>query len=166
MRICGIWLIIIPSLVIASCSSSQAGTGQASELPPSATEIVPAENSTENPLQFASPSDSTQMPSTPPVEKFVALSKKDLAGRLGVEADKITLVKSAEMLWLNAALGCPRPGQTYATGRVPGFQIWLEVEGIEYIYNTDFNGTLILCPELNPHAPNSTNDPTPGVPIR
>jgi hypothetical protein len=106
------------------------------------------------------------MPSTPRVEKFAALAKQDLASRLGVEADKITVVKSAEKLWLNAALGCPRPGVFYPAGRVPGFQIWLEVEGTEYVYNTDFNGTLILCPELNPHVPNSGTDPTPGVPIR
>jgi len=106
------------------------------------------------------------MPAAPPVEKFVALSKKDLASRLGIEADRITLVKTAEKLWLNAALGCPRPGVFYQAGRVPGFQIWLEAEGTEYIYNTDFNGTVVLCPELNPSIPNLPNDPTPGVPIR
>jgi len=39
------------------------------------------------------------------VEKFVALSKNDLARRLGIEADRITLVKTTEMLWLNIPLG-------------------------------------------------------------
>jgi hypothetical protein len=102
----------------------------------------------------------------PPVEKFVSLSKKDLAERLQIDTEKILLVKTAEMLWLNAALGCPRPGRFYEPGRVTGFQIWLDVEGTEYIYNTDFNGTVILCPELNPSVPNLPNDPTPGVPIR
>ena len=106
------------------------------------------------------------MPSTPPVEKFVALSKKDLADRLGVEVDKIILVKTVEKLWLNAALGCPRPGVFYPSGRMPGFQIWLDLEGTEYIYNTDLNGTVILCPELNPHVPNVNTGPTPGVPIK
>lgn len=160
-------LIILLSLVLGSCGVSQAGTEQAPELPPSEPQIVASENSPENPLQFINTPESVDMPSNlPPVEKYVSLAKKDLASRLGVEADKITLVKTAEMLWLNAALGCPRAGQFYPPGRVPGFQIWLDVEGNEYIYNTDFNGTVMLCPELNPLVPNSNNDPTPGVPIK
>lgn len=162
MRTHWISLMILLSLVLGSCGISPTGTEQAPTLPPAEPDIV----STENPLELEQTQESTEMPSTPPIEKFVALTKQDLASRLGVEADKITLVKSAEQLWLNAALGCPRPGVFYPSGRVPGFQIWLEVEGREYVYNTDFHGTVILCPELNPHAPGSTNDPTPGVPIR
>jgi hypothetical protein len=161
MRIYGMSLIFFLSLVLASCGVSQAETEQAPELPPSESENPP-----ENPLRFDNNPEATEMSSTPPVEKFVALAKEDLASWLGVEADKITLVKTAEMLWLNAALGCPRLGVFYPSGRVPGFQIWLEEEGTEYVYNTDFNGTVILCAELNPHAPGSPNDPTPGVPIR
>ena len=157
-----ILLIFLLSLSLGSCGGSQAGT----ELPPPNPEIVPPENSPENPLQFENTLDPTEMPSISPVEKFVTLTKEDLANRLGIEADKITLVKTVEKLWLNAALGCPRPGVVYPSGRVPGFQIWLEVDRVEYIYNTDFNGTVILCPELNPHVPNLPNDPTPGVPIR
>ena len=106
------------------------------------------------------------MPSMPPTEKFVQLAKQDLASRLNINPDTITLVKTEEKEWLNSALGCPRPGVFYPTGRMPGFQIWLEVEGTEYIYNTDLNGEVILCPELNPHVPNSDTGPTPGVPIR
>jgi hypothetical protein len=142
--------------------SSQAGTEQVPELPTEEPEIVP----TENPLEFERTSEATEMPSTPPVEKVVILAKEDLASRLSMEAGQITLVKSAEKLWLNAALGCPRPGVFYRAGRVPGFQIWLEAEGKEYVYNTDFNGTLVLCPELNPDVPGLDTGPTPGVPIR
>jgi hypothetical protein len=159
-------LVLLFSLTLGSCEIFQVGTGQAPELSPTDPQFVPSKDSTENPLQLIHTPEFAEMPSTAPVEKVVALSKKDLAGRLGVDADKITLVKTTEMLWLNAALGCPRPGVFYPSGRVPGFQIWLEVKGTEYIYNTDFNGTVILCPELNPSVPNLPNDPTPGVPIR
>jgi hypothetical protein len=151
MKALWIALTLVISLSLASCGLSEESSAKTPE----------------NPLQLSSTPESEEMPSNPPpVEKFVALSKKDLASCLGIEADKITLVKTAEMLWLNAALGCPRPGQFYASGRVPGFQIWLDVEGTEYVYNTDLNGKVILCPELNPHVPNSTTDPTPGVPIQ
>lgn len=154
--------IFLLALVSGNCGGSMPGTEQAPEISPTEPEIV----STENPLQLERTQQATEMPSTPPIEKFVALAKQDLASRLGVEADKITLVKSAEKLWLNAALGCPRPGVFYPAGRVPGFQIWLEAEEVEYIYNTDFSGTLILCPELNPHVPGLDTGPTPGVPIK
>ena len=162
MRSPWVLFIFLLSLVLGSCGVSQAAT----ELPPSNPKIVPSKSSADNPLQLDPTPEPTKMSSTPPVEKFVALSKTDLASRMGIEAEKITLVKTAEKLWLNAALGCPRPGQFYAQGRVPGFQIWLEVEGREYIYNTDFNGTVILCPELNPGVPNIDTGPTPGVPIK
>ena len=130
--------IFLLALVSGSCGGSPPRAEQVPDIPPSEPEIV----STENPLQLERTQEFTEMPATPPIEKFVALAQKDLASRLGVEADKITLVKSAEKLWLNAGLGCPRPGVVYPSGRVPGFQIWLEVEGTEYIYNTDFNGAV------------------------
>jgi hypothetical protein len=163
MRTYWILLVWLFALALGSCAVS---SEQFTESPPSNPHAAPTEPPSEDVLGFEQTLEPTEMPSTPPVEKFVALSKQDLANRLGIQADKITLVKTVEKLWLNAALGCPRPGQFYAAGRVPGFQIWLEVEGTEYIYNTDLNGTVILCPELNPHAPNADTGPTPGVPIR
>lgn len=155
------WTFLL-ALVTGNCGGSLPGTEQAPDIPPTEPEIV----STENPLQLERTPEATEMQSTAPVEKFVALAKEDLASRLGVEADKITLMKADEKLWPNSALGCPRPGVFYPSGRVPGFQIWLDIDGTQYVYNTDFNGTLILCPELNPHVPGLPNDPTPGVPIK
>ena len=154
MRTDWIKLILLLSLALESCGLSP-----------------PAEESSsstqESPIQLGNTPDAIEMPTNPPpAEKFVSLSKKDLAARLQIATEKIQLVKAVEMLWLNVALGCPRPGQFYEPGRVPGFQIWLDVEGKEYIYNTDLNGILILCPELNPHIPNLTIDSTPGVPIK
>lgn len=162
MKACWISLLFLLSLISESCTISQAGT----ELPRAEPATIPSENATKNPLQFEHTQEPTVMSATPPVEKFVTLAKADLASRLQIETDKITFVKSAQQLWLNAALGCPRRGVFYPAGRVPGFQIWLDVDGAEYVYNTDFNGTVILCPELNPHAPNTDTGPTPGVPIR
>ena len=163
MKDCWISLLVLISLILAICTPSQAGT----ELPRAEPETIPSENSTNNPLQSEHIQEPTKMSSSSLIEKFVTLAKEDLAGRLRINADMVTLIKTAEMDWVNSALGCPRPGVFYPTGRLPGFQIWLDVQGTEYIYNTDLNGTLILCPELNPHAPDiADHGPTPGVPIR
>ena len=106
------------------------------------------------------------MPTTPPaVEKFVSLTKKDLANRLQIEVSQISLVRTEHTNWLNAALGCPRPGKVYPQGRVPGYRVWLSAEGKEYLYHTDYRGKLILCPELNPDVPGpATPTPKIGVP--
>ena len=107
------------------------------------------------------------MPSTPPpVEKFVSLSKKDLASRLQIDASAISLVRAENITWLNTALGCPRPGKFYPRGRIPGYRVWLNAEGKEYLYHTDYHGQVILCPELNPDVPGpATPSPNIGVPI-
>ena len=155
-------VLLVLALALGGCGGLPPGTELPAEFPTSEPEVLAAES----PLQLGNTPEPTEMSITPPVEKIVQLAQQDLASRLGIDPGMIKLVKSEEMLWPNAALGCPRPGVFYARGRVPGFQIWLDADGTEYVYNTDLNGTLVLCPELNPYAPNTDSDPTPGVPIR
>jgi hypothetical protein len=111
---------------------------------------------------------------TPPAQKFVDLAVQDLAGRLNVSVDQITVVEATPMTWPDAALGCPSPGKVYAQGRVPGYRITLEVSGVNYVYHTDQTGRIVLCPEVNPDevdpASPAKTGPTPtiqiGVPIK
>jgi hypothetical protein len=163
------WIVFIAILGIvhAGCSPIPPGTEQPAEVPASDPQEIVTQAS-ENPLQSLTTPESTEMPANPPpVEKFVALSKKDLANRLQIDAAAITVLKTEEIVWPNSALGCPRPEKVYPGGRVPGFQIWLETNGTTYLYNTDYSGQVILCPELNPNIPGSIMGPTPdiGVPI-
>lgn len=175
------WIIatMIVSLALVSCGQSQAGGQAQNPNPPTSTPLSIQESSTsspENPIQIIATQESKELPSSnpPPVEKFVDLSKKDLTGRFQISTEEIVLVKSENIVWPNAALGCPAPGKVYAQGKVPGFQIWLEAGGQEYIYHTDFTGQIILCPELNPDNPDatlsipsdSTQAPNIGVPIK
>jgi hypothetical protein len=131
---------------------------------------VPPTGLTLDPLQSKPTPELSEMPSNPvPVEKFVSLSKKDLAGRLHIDESEIALLKTAEMVWPNAALGCPAPGKVYAQVRVPGFQIWLEAGKTKYIYNTDQTGRTVLCFLENPDGsvtPFSTAGPEINVPIK
>ena len=167
-------LIIIVTLVLASCGSAPA-SGQDENLAPAAPLAPPSQESQsslpENPIELGNTPEVTDMPSNPPpVEKFVDLSKKDLANRLQLDVEKISLVKTEQVMWPDSALGCPAPGKVYAQGKVPGFQIWFEVEGVEHIYHTDWIGQVVLCSILTPddgsQLPDTTG-PTPqiGVPI-
>jgi hypothetical protein len=77
-----------------------------------------------------------------------------------------------KVIWPDASLGCPSPGREYIQGKIPGYRIWLNAGGTEYIYNAGTNGQVIQCPDIsldveNPSLTNPT-DPTPqiGVPIK
>lgn len=167
MRTRWISLVFLVSLAFAGCVPSEAGPDPSTELPPPDPQEVPSEEpsptSTENPLQLNNTPESKEMPSNPPpVEKFVSLAKRDLAERLQIQPGEIALIKTAEMTWPNAALGCPSPGKVYAQGQVPGYQLWLQAEGVEYVYNTDLLGQVILCPQYHSDDLDSLIPKTPG----
>lgn len=158
------WILLFLALLllVTACSPTQPVE---EDLPPLDPQAPPAQgSSTSTPEVSDMPTDA------PPVKKFVDLAKKDLLSRTQVDAASINLASSEEVLWPNAALGCPEPGKTYAQGRVPGFRIWLEAGGVQYDYHTDWEGQVILCPDpgldLDASQPTNTG-PTPqiGVPI-
>jgi len=171
MRICWVAVAILLSFTMVSCGS----------VPPANVDVTPLEpqapppeeavtNTPESPLELYKTPEFEEMPSTPPpVEKFVSLAKKDLAERLQIDTSGITLVKTAEMVWPNAALGCPSPGKVYPQGKVPGYQISLTANAIEYIYNTDWTGQVTLCMKQGLEGslePVITLGPEIGVPIK
>jgi hypothetical protein len=97
------------------------------------------------------------------LDKLVGLAKQDLADRLSIDVDQITLLKATEILWPDISLGCkPGSGQILTRGRVYGYRVWLEAERQEYIYHTGLTGQIILCPKLNPGANNPLLSKTPG----
>lgn len=169
MKIRWLSLILLLSLTLASCVPSEAEPSPSN--PQEAPSEEPSSISTENPLQFNNTPESTEMSSNPPpAEKFVSLTKQELAKHLKIAVDEITLVSTTEMTWPNAALGCPSPGKVYAQGKVPGYQIRLETGGVEYVYNTDLLGQVVLCPQYDPDNPASlipsARTPQIGVPIK
>lgn len=58
----------------------------------------------------------------------------DLARRLGVDADAITVVSAREVTWPDRSAGCPQPGVGYAQVPTPGFEVVLVVGETRYIY--------------------------------
>lgn len=173
------WIILMASLtlIVAGCRSFEA-TAQPvnTEVPQASPTQLPSATPAKNSIQPTKPSETTEMPVTPlPANKFVDLAKRDLASHLNIEIEQITLRETMEIDWPDASLGCPSPGKVYAQGRVPGYKIWLETGGEEYIYHTDLTGQVILCADpyldldnLDSFPPTSsgpTQDPNIGVPI-
>lgn len=161
MRIRWISLILLITIFLASCAPAE--VEPLPSYPQEAPSEEPSPTLSESLLPLESTPESEDMPSNPPpVEKFVSLAKKDLADRLKIDPAEIELVKTAEAVWPNAALGCPSPGKVYAQGKVPGYQIRLEAAGVEYVYNTDLSGHVLLCPQQNPDDLDSLSPTTPG----
>ena len=78
-------------------------------------------------------------------ETLVDLAKADLAQRLAVEINAITLISYEEVVWPDSSLGCPRPGMAYLQVPKDGSRIVIEFEGMTYDYHTGGGRDPFLC---------------------
>src|SRR4051794_20259373 len=84
-------------------------------------------------------------PAAGPPAPLVEQIRQDLARRLGTSTSQVTVVQSTPMTWSSLALGCPAPGLAYGEAQTPGFQVLLDVTGLQYSYHTDTHETFVAC---------------------
>ena len=65
------------------------------------------------------------------------LAANYLAGKLGVGANELTLVRSSAAEWSDSSLGCPKPGMMYAQVITPGYEITFEHDGSNYAVHSN-----------------------------
>src|SRR5262245_13596962 len=81
------------------------------------------------------------------------LVKQDLAQRLKVRADQLTVISASERTWTDATFECSaRKGLAEPTS-IPGFAFSLAYGGKQYVYHTDRNGHIRRCDAPKPVAP-------------
>ncbi|OQA52305.1 MAG: hypothetical protein BWY44_00689 [Candidatus Omnitrophica bacterium ADurb.Bin292] len=80
------------------------------------------------------------------LDSIVEAVQSDLAGRLEVPAESVTVVKVASVTWPNSCLGVDT-GQRCKMVITPGYRITLEVNGVSYIYHTDTRGSFVFAGE-------------------
>lgn len=74
------------------------------------------------------------------------LAANYLAGKLGVGANELTLVRSNSTDWPDASLGCPKPGMLYAQVITPGYEVTFEHEGSSYAVHSNSDAShMISC---------------------
>ena len=114
-------------------------------LPESGTTVVlPADSSLfqflQTPTGMAQSSDA-QASAMPPSGGFEValelLAANYLAGKLGVGANELTLVRTSATEWSDSSLGCPRPGMAYAQVITPGYEITFEHQGTNYAVHSN-----------------------------
>jgi len=83
----------------------------------------------------------------------VAFSQQDLAVRLNVDPDAISLSGATPVTWRSGALGCPEPGMSYTEALVPGIWIMMRVGNTAYRYHAVPGSQPFYCPDERAEPP-------------
>ncbi len=76
-----------------------------------------------------------------------------LASKLGISADRITIVSAEPVNWPDSCLGVSKPGIMCAMLITPGYRVILRANGTDYEYHTDMRDSVVLAsqrPAVNP----------------
>jgi hypothetical protein len=129
--------------------------GQASgtALPDEALPSLP-EDSSPNPLpviiltpqdQNSTPMEAVMTPATSEQNELVRLAIEDLAHKMDISSEEISLIDVASVVWPDGSLGCPQPGMFYTQALVEGARIRLQVGDQIYHYHSGRNQAPFLC---------------------
>lgn len=88
----------------------------------------------------------------PEVQEAVA----DLARRMDVLAEQVSVAGYAEVTWPDGSLGCPEKGKMYTMALVPGRQLILQVDQAYASYHSGERGTFSYCPTPTPPTSGDT----------
>lgn len=104
-------------------------------------------------------------PGNPGIKDPVVQAMTDLSQRLSVTVDDIELVSLLEVTWRDGSIGCPEAGVAYTQALVPGQQMILRVNGVEYYYHSAKNSVFTYCSDPQPPldtVPINPLEPIPG----
>lgn len=82
-----------------------------------------------------------------PLDHLRTFARTDLARRLQVPSDQVQSTEARQVVWRDASLGCPEPGQTYKPAATKGYVLELSYHGRAYTYHTDTH-RVFPCPAL------------------
>ena len=76
---------------------------------------------------------------------LLALARRDLAERTGLDSESLSVVGAEALTWPDGSLGCPQPGESYLAAPTPGYRVILQAAGALYDYRLSAAGHLVLC---------------------
>jgi hypothetical protein len=96
----------------------------------------------------------------PGTQSSVEVAVADLAERLQIDPEQVTLRSLDPVVWPDAGLGCPQPEVQYAQVPVEGARIRLEVDGVTYDYHAGGGRPEpFLCDRARAREPEGGIDP-------
>ena len=75
----------------------------------------------------------------------VAQAQADLAQRLSISPDDISVVEVLPQTWTDTSMGCPQPGMDYLQVLVEGLLVRLDYAGQVYAYHSGGGQPPFLC---------------------
>lgn len=86
----------------------------------------------------------------------VEAAVQDLANRLGVNPEDVSVVSVEDVQWMDGSLGLPEPGMVYTKAIEPGHRIVLEAAGRYFEYHSRREGTPRYAGVVYPDDPRVT----------
>lgn len=87
---------------------------------------------------------STPTPTHPATSSAAEVARADLAKKLVIGIDSITIVSQREADWPDGCLGIQKPGVMCTLAIVPGYEIILSFANELYTYRTNKDGSVIV----------------------
>ena len=119
------------------------------------TQSVPSQPTEGDPTQMTQP---VPIVSDPGLQGLIEKAKEDLAQRLAVQVNEITLVEATSVVWPDSSLGCPQDGMVYAQVLTPGYLIRLQADQQEFEYHASRGTYIIYCENPTPPVPGTPSD--------
>lgn len=154
-------VIAVLALTAAACGAAADSGGDATTPPPTSASPSTSLEPTEDTVAPVDPGDGGEPdPGAPlPVqtvaklpralEPFAAAAVADLAERLGVDLDTITVARAENVVWPDGSLGCPQPGMAYTQVEAEGSRAVLIHGSVTYFYHGgEGNPGPFLCEDL------------------
>ena len=88
---------------------------------------------------------SMRSPEEPGLQDLITNVKADLAGRLSVPVEEITLIEFSEVEWSDSSMDCPEPGMSYLQVITPGYRIILQANDNSYEYHSNRDSYFVYC---------------------
>ena len=112
-----------------------------------------------SPVPPPSQGEITQVPTSIPtpadagLQNLIERAKADLANRLAVSTNEISLMEATSVIWPDSSLGCPQEGMLYMQVLTPGYLILLEHSGNTFEYHAGSRDSLVTCDNPSPPVP-------------
>ncbi len=91
-------------------------------------------------------------PADPILQGLLRRIEEDLAVRLAIAADEISLVETTEVEWSDSSLDCPQPGMSYLQVITPGYRVVLQADDQMFEYHTNRDAYFVFCEDQVPPA--------------
>ena len=137
--------VLAAGVLLAGCGSDSPSQAQ-----PSGQESPVTDMPSDSPSPSDPPSAGQTPSASPGPEEGPAAAMNDLAKRLGIDAQDVTVVSAQEVSWPDGSLGCPEPGKMYTQMIVEGSVIVLEANGKQYEYHAANGRAPFYCEKPQP----------------